>query len=76
MYKRQDLLDDHLYGIKVTPDMTIGAGNVRTESGQYRLNQFMNKHHRMKNMNKADIKAKLQVERIVFTDNTVLKVSK
>ena len=71
-----DLLDDHLYGIKVTPDMTIGAGNVRTESGQYRLNQFMNKHHRMKNMNKADIKAKLQVERIVFTDNTVLKVSK
>ena len=71
-----DLLDDHLYGIKVTPDMKIGAGDLRTESGQYRLNQFMNKHHRMKNMKKSDIKAKLNVERIVFTDNTVLKVSR
>ena len=71
-----DLLDEHLYGIKVTPDMMIGSGDVRTESGQYRLNQFMNKHHRMKNMDKADIKAKLMVERIVFTDNTVLKVSR
>jgi hypothetical protein len=71
-----DLLDEKLYGIRITPDALIGAGATKIDVGQYSINQFMNEQKRMASMNKADIKPKLIISRIVFTDNTVLKVSR
>lgn len=69
-----DLLDDHLYGVKVTPDVSIAPGKTYIDKGQYRINRFINEQTRMRDMKKADIKATLLVRRVVFTDNTVLQI--
>ena len=70
-----DLLDARLYGIKVSPDLTIGPGETYVDSGSYPINQFISDQMRMKDMKKADIKAILDVNRIVFSDNTILVVN-
>jgi hypothetical protein len=67
-----DLLDSHLYGIKISPDLSLAAGGTHEDKGRYDINQFINEQTRMKGMKKADIKATLTVHRIVFTDNTVV----
>lgn len=71
-----DLLDDELYGIKISPDLKIGAGKTLIKSGLYGINQFIARQGRMKKMAKADIKAKLVIQQIVFDDNTVMKITK
>jgi hypothetical protein len=71
-----DLLDEPVYGIKVGPDVDIPARKTHIDEGRYSINRFINAQSRMMTMKKADIKAKLVVHRIVFSDNTVLKVEK
>ena len=71
-----DLLDAKLYRIKVTPDINIASGTTHKNFGKYPINQFISEQCRMRDIKKADIKATLDVTRIVFTDNTVLKVSR
>lgn len=71
-----DLLDKSLYGITVSPDITIAPGKPQVEQGNYHINQFISAQSRMKDMKKADIKATLQVRRLVFSDNTVLQVER
>ena len=70
-----DLLDAHIYGIKVSPDLTIGPGETYMDSGSYHINTFIGDQMRMKDMKKADIKVHLDVNKIVFSDNTVLTVN-
>lgn len=69
----KDLLGEHIYGIKVEPDVKIDSKGSRSESGLFRINQFMNEHFRMRKMDKKDIVAELVVRKIVFDDNTVLE---
>ena len=71
-----DLLGDHLYRIKVTPDLNIAPGVTSTDKGRYHINQFSAEESRMKNMKQADILATLDVAKIVFADNTVLSVER
>ena len=68
-----DLLGEHLYGIKVDPDLKIKSGTIKIEGGLYRINQFIAKQGRMAKMEKKDIIANLVVRKIVFDDNTVLE---
>lgn len=70
-----DLLDAHIYGIRVSPDLTIGPGETYVDSGSYHINQFVNEQMRMKDMKKADVKASLDVRKVVFSDNTILTVN-
>jgi len=70
-----DLLDQHMYGIQIPPDLTIAPGQRHTESGDYPVNEYINEQVRMKDMKKADIKAHLTVRRVVFSDNTILQVN-
>lgn len=71
-----DLLDENLYGIKVSPDLSIAPAKTYVEKGQYGINQFINGQARMRAMKKADIKATLVVRRVVFTDNTVMQIER
>jgi hypothetical protein len=69
-----DLLDQHMYAIKISPDQTIAPGQRHTVLGDYPVNEFISDQLRMKDLKKADIKARLTVRRVVFSDNTVLEV--
>jgi hypothetical protein len=71
-----DLLDQHVYGIKVSPDQTIQPGKTVEDTGNYRVNQFISEQMRMKDMKKEDIKIQLTVRKLVFTDHTVLEIAK
>ena len=68
-----DLLGEHLYGIKVEPDLKIAPGSNVKEEGTYDVNRFMSEQMRMSKMDKKDVIAKLVVRKIVFDDNTVLE---
>lgn len=72
----KDLLDDDLYNIKISPDVTIEPGKTHVDKGQYGINQFIHSQGRMRGMKKADIKVTLVVRRVVFSDNTVLEVGR
>lgn len=37
-----DLLDQHMYGIKISPDQTIAPGQRHTVLGDYPVNRFIN----------------------------------
>lgn len=69
-----DLLDRFVYGIKVSPDVAIAPGDTHTGAGDYDVNQFISEQMRMKDMQKADIRARLDVKNIVFSDNTILNL--
>lgn len=66
-----DLLGAQIYGIKVTPDRHIQAGKTVTDTGEYRVNQFVPEQARLAQMKKEDVKATLVVSKLVFADNTV-----
>lgn len=66
-----DLLDAHIFGIRLSPDVKILPGKTHIDKGDYRVNRFSNEQGRMKDMNKADIKVSLDLRKIVFTDNSV-----
>jgi hypothetical protein len=66
-----DLLGSHIYGIKVSPDHLIPAGQAVTETGDYSVNQFMSEQARLAQMKKEDVKATIVVLKLVFTDNTI-----
>lgn len=67
-----DLLDNHLYGIKIDPDLHIPSSETVSHEGRYPVNEFINEQLRMLKMDKEDVKAELRVDRIVFEDNSVL----
>ena len=69
----QDLLGEHLYGIKINPDLKIISGKSLKDGGSYRINRFISKQMRMKNIAKEDILATLVIKKIVFTDNSILE---
>ena len=69
-----DLLDQHLYGIAVSPDTVIPPGAQKIDAGEYSINQFINAQTRMKDMAKGDVKAKLVVKRVVFSDNSIFQM--
>ena len=69
-----DLLGEHLYGIKITPDLKIKVGELKADGGIYGINRFMNEQARMAKMDKKDIVAKLVIRKIVFDDNTILEL--
>jgi hypothetical protein len=71
-----DLLNTLIYAVKLGPDLHLPALQVTETTGVYKINQFMMEHQRMKAMNKSDIKATLDVQKIVFDDNTILEFSK
>ncbi len=68
-----DLLENHLLGIKIDPDLHIPAGETVKESGLYGVNQFIDAQRRMARIDRKDIKAELRIDRVVFEDNTILK---
>jgi hypothetical protein len=69
----EDLLGENLYGIKITPDLKIPAQEKVQDSGDYRINQFMNNQHRMMDMDPKDVVAKINIRKIVFEDNTIME---
>jgi hypothetical protein len=69
-----DLLDQFVYGIKVPPDVAIAPGDTHTRAGDYDVNRFISEQMRMKDMQKADIRAHLDVKNVVFSDNTILNL--
>ncbi|TXT21948.1 MAG: hypothetical protein FD138_3896 [Planctomycetota bacterium] len=71
-----DLLDEEIYVIRLQQDVDIDAGASTVISADYPINQFIPKHARLKDLKKEDIKAKFVVGRIVFTDNTILDLTK
>ncbi|MFA6596152.1 MAG: hypothetical protein WCS69_00405 [Ignavibacteriaceae bacterium] len=71
-----DLLDSRLFGIKIGPDIIIPAKQLVEENGSYSINQFINEENRMKTMNKEDVKAVLNVKKIVFDDNSIINLDK
>jgi hypothetical protein len=68
-----DLLDERLMSIEVDRDLNIPGGQVASDTGLYRINQFSNEQARTASMDKEDIKATLYVSKIVFEDNTILE---
>lgn len=70
----KDLLGTELYGIKITPDEKIAPNQTASEKGKYRVNQFMAHQLRMKNMNKNDIIAELEIRKLVFDDNSIIEL--
>ncbi len=66
-----DLLGNQVFGIKVSPDRLISAGESVNDNGEYSVNQFIAEQARMAQMKKEDIKATLIVRKLVFADNTV-----
>jgi hypothetical protein len=68
----KDLIGETMYGIKIEPDLKITPGQEITTGGGYKINPYINRHHRMKNMNKKDITAELIIKRIVFEDNSIV----
>jgi hypothetical protein len=71
-----DLLNQSLYGIAVGPDLVIPPGSQKIDAGEYHINQYMNQQLRMKDMAKDDVKAKLVVRRVVFSDNTIFEIKR
>lgn len=69
----KDLLGSKLYAIKVNPDLRILAGKSATDKGLYSINQFMTEQYRLKDLDKKDVVAELEVNQIVFADNTMMK---
>lgn len=69
----EDLLGEHLFGIKITPDLRILPGRKKSDSGNYRISSFDYNQQRMKDMVQKDVVPKLVVRRIVFEDNTILE---
>jgi hypothetical protein len=68
-----DLLGETVYTIRLTKDVTIAAGGIAVESGQYPINQFLPREERLGQLAKADVAAKLILRAVVFTDNTIAK---
>lgn len=68
-----DLLGNHLYGIRITPDQRIAAGKTSTDKGSYSINQFITEQTRMASMKKEDVQATLIVRKLVFADNTIVE---
>ena len=65
-----DRRGEHLYGIKITPDLSIPPQGKIKDAGLYRLNRFIKNQHRMKRMQPKDIIPRLNIQKIVFKDNT------
>ncbi len=72
----KDLLDNKIYAIRIEPDIRIAPGATFISSGSYNVNPFIPDDSRLADMQKEDIKAELVISRIVFEDNTVLKVGR
>jgi hypothetical protein len=68
-----DLLGEQVYAIKIAPDVRIEAKGELIQSGTFGINQFIPGQTRMGKMQKDDIVATLNIQRIVFADNTILE---
>ncbi|MEQ1905457.1 MAG: hypothetical protein ABL888_14810 [Pirellulaceae bacterium] len=71
-----DLLDTKVLAIKITPDIVIAPGTSVINSDNYPINPFIADATRMAAMKKEDIKPKMVISRIVFDDNSVIKVGR
>lgn len=71
-----DLLDAEIYAIRLKQDLQIDAGATVVNTDDYPINQFIPAHARLKDLDKEDVKAVFIVGRIVFTDNTILDLTK
>jgi hypothetical protein len=67
-----DLVGEHIIGIRLNRDVKIEPGKEEVFRGDYRINQFINREIRLKDLAPEDVRAELQVKKIVFRDNTVL----
>jgi hypothetical protein len=67
-----DLVGEHIIGIRMDRDVKIDPGKEEIFRGDYRINQFINSEMRLKDLAPEDVRARLQVKKIVFRDNTII----
>jgi hypothetical protein len=67
-----DLVGERIIGIKLERDVKIEPGKEASFRGNYGINQFINSEMRLKDLAPEDVRAQLEVKKIVFRDNTII----
>ena len=70
----EDLLGERVYTIALDQDVKLAPGKETNFRGDYRRNQFISEDARLAAMSKSDVVVKLNVDTVVFGDNTVLNL--
>ncbi len=72
----RDALGEAVFSAALQKDVKIPAGGSVEIGGFYTFNRFEDGKFRLKNMDKSDVTAHLQIRRIVFSDNTIIEVER
>lgn len=70
----KDLLGETMYSIKIRPDVLVKPSEAMSNTGKFRINEYINEQTRMKDMNKKDIIPELNIRKIVFDDNSIMEL--
>lgn len=70
--KFYDLVGEKIYGIELAKDVKLAPGKEATFHGDYGVNEFLSEEMRLKDLAPTDVRAELDVGKLVFSDNTVL----
>lgn len=68
-----DLLGEDIYRPVIDKDVKLPANGEIDLSGDYRINQFMPSELRLKDLPKSDIKVKVDIQKVVLEDNTIVE---